>query len=429
MPANRSTSNALKVVYIDAAGPFGGASRSLFEAVRAMPSGAVDARMVVKRGSAAAWYSRVAREITTTPGLTRFDNTRYSYYRGVRWLVLAREIAYLPVTMLTLMGARWRWRDVDIVHANEITDVIPLLIAKWLWRARAVVHVRAVQRTAHTARDRFVLALLRRCDAVVAIDETVRASLPPGVRVDVVHNSFSTSEREPTDAALATRLGGPRRALRIGYVGSLHHAKGLLDLVDAASVVHASGRDVEYFLLGDETRRSRTPLSWLLRRIGLAQDIRGTLQARLAASPVAGRFHLLGASADIHTFLEGIDVICFPSHFDAPGRPIFEAAWYGVPAIAAITEPRPDTIVSGETGLCVRPRTPDDLAAAIAHCHDHRDDVARMGALARALAESNFAPRRNALTLLEIYARIVGRAAVGAEAGKHGAELTAHASS
>ena len=33
-----------------------------------------------------------------------------------------------------------------------------------------------------------------------------------------------------------------------------------------------------------------------------------------------------------------MDVICFPSHYDAPGRPIFEAAFLKVPSIAAVRE-------------------------------------------------------------------------------------------
>ena len=42
----------IRVLYIDGDGPFGGASRSLFEAVRALPDGTVAPYFVASRGTA-----------------------------------------------------------------------------------------------------------------------------------------------------------------------------------------------------------------------------------------------------------------------------------------------------------------------------------------------------------------------------------------
>ena len=71
-----------------------------------------------------------------------------------------------------------------------------------------------------------------------------------------------------------------------------------------------------------------------------------------------------------------MDVLCFPSHYDAPGRPIFEAAFFGVPSIVAVRNPRPDTLVDGETGLAIRPHDADELAEAITRLATHRADAA-----------------------------------------------------
>jgi glycosyltransferase involved in cell wall biosynthesis len=99
-------------------------------------------------------------------------------------------------------------------------------------------------------------------------------------------------------------------------------------------------------------------------------------------------------------------VVCFPSHLDAIGRPVIEAAWFSLPSIAAVGEPRADTFVPGETGIPVPARDPQALAQAILHLCANRQELKRMGAAARELAERNFDSRKNAAAVLEVYRRI-----------------------
>jgi glycosyltransferase involved in cell wall biosynthesis len=117
----------------------------------------------------------------------------------------------------------------------------------------------------------------------------------------------------------------------------------------------------------------------------------------------------MGPTIDIQRVYDRIDVITFPSHYDAPGRPVFEAAFFSVPSIVAVENPLPDTLVHGETGLAIPGRNPQKLAEAIMRFADYPDDVRRMGANARELAERNFCPDTNARKLLAIYKRVVQR--------------------
>ena len=130
--------------------------------------------------------------------MCQFDNTRYSYYRGLRWLVVLREIAYLPATIMALRRARQRWGKFDLIHVNEFTGVVPWWLARRWFGAPVVVHVRSVARNeARSLRTRFVNWMFRRqAEGVVAIDETVRASLPADLPVAVIHNAF-TAHRVP----------------------------------------------------------------------------------------------------------------------------------------------------------------------------------------------------------------------------------------
>jgi hypothetical protein len=169
----------MKILYIDAVGPFGGASRSLFEVLRAMPEGAIEAYFVMQRGTAQEYYGRIAKDIITARGMPRFDHTRFSYYRGVRWLVVLRELFYFPFMVVALIRARLRWRRFDLIHVNEISDIIPGLIAKWLFGAPMVVHVRSLQNTDQTLmRTHVMRSLLLKAERVIAIDEGVLSTIP-----------------------------------------------------------------------------------------------------------------------------------------------------------------------------------------------------------------------------------------------------------
>ena len=401
----------LKVLYVDGVGPFGGASRSLFEAVNALPVSTVDAHFLVAEGTAADFYRKVAKDMVTMRGLARFDNTEYSHYRGLRWLVLLREISHIPSTVLSLLKARRRWPEVDLIHVNEITEILPGLLAKRLFGVPLVIHVRSPQRVdGRSWRTRWINAVLKReAAAVIAINENTRATLPADLVVDVIQNSFTSKAAPQPDPVMLAQLDVLRPgALKVGFIGNLHHGKGLFDLLEATKLVRASGRDIEVVVAGGVARADRGLKAWLLAKSGLAQDVHAQLVEQIKSNGLEHSFHLVGATTDIQRVYERLDVLCFPSHYDAPGRPVFEAAFSAVPCIVSVRSPRADTLVHGQTGLAIPARDPAALAHAISHFADDRGEVRRMGAHAKALAERNFVPAINAQRLLALYRRVVG---------------------
>ncbi|MDZ4390677.1 MAG: glycosyltransferase family 4 protein [Gemmatimonadales bacterium] len=401
----------LKVLYIDGVGPFGGSSRSLYETMNAFPVGSVERYFVVQRGSANEFYSRLAEGLIGVRGLTRFDNTRVSHYRGARWLVLLRELLYLPSTVAGLVQARRRWRDIDLIHVNEITEIIPGLIAKALFRAPMILHTRSIQRRdPGSLRTRWIHRRLRRSvAAVVAIDEGVRASLPADAPVYVIHNSFAASPTGTRDDAYLAQLDVLRpSSLKVGFVGNLHRTKGFLEMLEAARLVKASGGDVQYLIVGGSTAHSRGVLGWVLEGLGLAQNMQADPGELIREYGLQNDFLLLGATKDIQRVYPHMDVLAFPSYFDAPGRPVFEAAFFGVPSIVAVSNPRKDTVIDGETAIAIRDPEPQQIADAILRLERDRSEVRRMGKNARALAQRNFVPEVNSALLLALYRKVVG---------------------
>lgn len=400
----------IKILYIDGDGPFGGASRSLFEAVRSLPVDSVEPYFVAARGTALNFYEQVAKEVIATRGMTKFDNTRYSHYRGVRWLILLRELFHLPFTIAALLQARRQWKQVDLIHVNEYVYIIPAILAKRIFHAPLVVHVRSLAHNDESSmRTRWLNAILaREAAAVIAINENTRATLPHWLHVDVIHNSFTAARAPVPDLNFMHKLDALRPAsLKAGFVGNLHHSKGLFDMLEAAKLIRQAGRDVEFLIVGGVTLEDKGLKAWVLAHAGLAQNVQAELTARVEHEGLSNCFHLLGATLDIKCVYDRLDVLLFPSHYDAPGRPVFEAAFSSVPSIVSVSKPLADTLVHGETGLAIPAKSPAKLAEAILYFADNPGEVLRMGAKAKQLAISNFDPATNARKLLAVYTRVI----------------------
>lgn len=402
----------ISVLYVHHAGAFGGASRSLLELVRGFPEGTVCARLLTQHGNVAGFFEKAGVEVIECAGISQFDNTRYGHYRGARWILLLRELWYLPATLAAMVRARLRWPDTDIVHVNEAVALAAVVLAKGLFRKPVVVHVRSVQDGRHgRLRARFFRYVLQRfADAVVAIDETVRRSLPPGLPCEVIHNSYSPGTSRGGDGSV--RLP-PKRdgTLRVAMVGNLLPLKGVEEFLDAARLCQARGLVVDFVLVGGNTRRLSGIRGWLLKASGFARDMEAEVARFIEREKLTHCVHLVGFTPDIEKVYANIDVLCFPSHLDAVGRPVYEAAFWKVPSIVALSDPAPDTMVHGETGLCVRPGDPVALADAIAYLCEHPDERRRMGEAAHRLAAKNFDARRNAERTLALYRRLLKEAA------------------
>lgn len=405
----------LRVLIIDGVGMFGGASRSLFESMRAFPE-PVDRLFFVQKGTANAYYRPLGSDMIAVRGMTRFDNSRASHYRGVRWLIVGRELAYLPWTVVGLIRAKLRWRSVDLIHVNEVTEIFPGLLAKFLFRAPMIVHVRSlVWADRSKLRVRLLDRLLRRhADAIVAIDENGRAALGQGHEVNVIHNSLD-HENMPAGEEIPTDLLSdiPDDAFVVGFIGNLHTGKGVFELLAAANLVRKAGANVHYLIVGSSQRADKG-LAWkILDRLKLAQEQQSSFVEQVEQLGLGDRFHFAGHTANIAPWIRAMDVMAFPSHYDACGRPVFEAAFFARPSIAAVSKPMNDTLQHGVTGIAIPRPDPALLADAILEMAADPERTRLMGQAAQELARANFTPRTNSQRLFDLYRRLIaGRSPV-----------------
>ena len=143
----------------------------------------------------------------------------------------------------------------------------------------------------------------------------------------------------------ATRAGSSPRGLpsagpiRLGFVGRLVPYKGPVLAVRALRRLEGRGREFELHVAGAGPERER--METLAHALGLGSSM---------------RFH--GVVTDIGSFYDGIHVLLCPSVREPLGCVCIEAGFCGCPVVATDVDGICETVVSGETGHCIRPELP-----------------------------------------------------------------------
>ena len=398
----------MRVLYLHPAAAYGGASKSLIELHQQLMEAGVSASVLTPAGSACEAFSLAHMEVFPVKGLSQFDNTRYGHYRKLRWLILLRELYLMPLSLLALW--RLRTQRFDLIHANEIT-LLPLgLLAKRWFKLPLVVHVRSLQRGAWAGlRSRLISHLLRKhVDAVIAIDHTVANSLAPDLPLTIVHNGLNLE----ADAPLVAPAFVAKTCPTVALIGVLIRLKGVYEFLEAARIlVKTRGIDAQFLIAGENARELTGLKAKILNFVGFSEDVRSELERRIEAFGLRKQVRLLGFVKDVRTLYPSIDILCFPSHLDAAGRPVFEAACFGIPSVVAVANPVPDAILDGVTGLAIARPDPLLLAEALERLIADTSYRQVLGRQAKVWAAEHFSMKKNAQLVLELYQRLADASA------------------
>jgi glycosyltransferase involved in cell wall biosynthesis len=320
-----------------------------------------------------------------------------------RWLTDAWSPARRPA------GARPGPRRPDVVHAHFWMSGVAALAAG---RAVGVPVVQtfhalgSVKRRHQGAADTSPAdridtetRLALEVDVVVATCTDELAELArlgtPVERVQVVPCGVDLEHFTPQGpVGTVRRLGrSPAYPHRLLAVGRLVERKGLETVVRAlvrlpgAELVVAGGPPLDRLDADPEAVR----LTALARRLGVGE--------RLRLVGEVGR-------GDLPALMRSADVVVATPWYEPFGIVPLEAMACGRPLVGTAVGGLLDTVVPGVTGVLVRPRDPDALAAAVAPLLADPDARAGMGAAARARAVARYGWPRVARDTEAAYAAV-----------------------
>ena len=183
----------------------------------------------------------------------------------------------------------------------------------------------------------------------------------------------------------------------VGFIGRIVREKGVLDLIDAMSLVVSEDPQSRLLVVGDtlasdgDTAAKRM-VREAIRKHGLETVVR-----------------FAGMRDDIPRLLRAMDVFTLPSWREGMPRSIIEAMASGLPVVASDIRGCREEVVHGETGLLVPVRRPDRLAQALLTLISNPLQAKEMGARGRFRAIEWFDEREVVQRQLDIYDALVRR--------------------
>ncbi len=390
----------MNVLYFHPASVYGGAAKSLIELFKLLRKFNVNGTVVTPKGAVCQAFVEVGLNIFPVKGLSQFDHTRYGYYRGLRWIILFRELFFLPYSLLALW--QLKKQSFDLIHLNEIT-LLPIgLLAKWLLKIPLVVHVRSVQLNSNKAilRTKIINRLLKQyADAVIAIDQSVACTLFAALPLKIIHNGLYVNKPQfvSTNAVVC-----------VGFLGNLLRFRGIYELIEAVRILVKERKlSVKLLIVGENVRYLVGLKAYLLKQLGFAEDVKSEITKKIQQYDLEDFIELRGFVADVHQIYAEIDILAFPSYLNTAGRPVFEAALYGIPSVVAVSSPLPDAIIHNQTGIAIESPDPILLADVLEELITNTDLRQYLGNNAKIWAEKIFSIEQSAEMVNDIYKKIV----------------------
>jgi glycosyltransferase involved in cell wall biosynthesis len=398
------------VLYVHHRSELGGAPASLSYLIRELDPAQFEAHIYCPPGPAAELFSQAGAKVHTGP-VAGFTHIWASTYRGRRWLLFLRELGLLPHHVLRFRRTLRRHRF-ELVHFNDS----PLIPAAWLARHESlpvVWHLRsALPDGGRDRRSELVRRAIRRfATTSIAINHDVAGVF--GVDSTVVPNSVDLDRFRPGDQEAAkAALGLPSERPVVSYFGFIYPSKGFREFIEAAAQLRDAGLAASYLIVGGAVRGQeffQTVVGRSLQLADLTRDYESEAKALVDDLGMSEVVRFIPFTQDTANLYQASDVVVAPSQGPELGRPVIEAAASGVPVVASGSRTGGGVVVPAETGVLVEDYTADTLAAAVADLLRDEERRRALGRAARAHAERNFDPSRNARRIESIYRRILPR--------------------
>ena len=325
-------------------------------------------------------------KVISVTGLSKFDNSQLGFYRGLRWILIFREILLLLPTIISIYLIKRKFKRIDIIHFNEITLIPTIFIFKFFFNVPFILHCRILFKKDNFFGEKITNFIKKNIHQVVAIDSDVKKSLSKKIHVKIVRNIFLPKKK------IKVKKFFKNNYLNIGYVGSFLKYKGIEDLIVVFNKLNSENLKIRLYLGGNFIK-----YNYLTQILGLSNSIdKHSVNSKNIIN--------LGHLENLENFYNKIDVLCFPSYLNALGRQVFEAAYYKIPSIVCLKKNISDSFLNKKTGLSYKTSgSLKDLESLIKFFYKDRNQVIKMGLNANKLILKKFNTKKNYLILESIY--------------------------
>jgi len=299
----------------------------------------------------------------------RFDLIHYSTPKAALLAAIAGRFAHCPVLLYTLRGLGY-------TAFGGLKRLVGKFCEKIACRYADHIIIISTSLMQEAVKENLVAA-----DAV----EVLGAGSSKGVDLD----RFQLNETRLANAQkIKQSLGIGNDDLIIGYAGRLTKEKGIVELVNAFTLLRKTHPNLHLLLMGHTDQRN--PLS----------------QETLELLHKSEYIHVITFQDNIPDYLAAMDILVLPSYREGFGNTLIEASAMQVPVVATDIPGCRDAVVNGKTGLLVKPQDITSLAKALNELIEERAKRIALGKNGEKWVRKNFDRDLVWAKLIELYEEI-----------------------
>jgi glycosyltransferase involved in cell wall biosynthesis len=231
----------------------------------------------------------------------------------------------------------------NLIHLNDTNLIIIAPILKFFFKSKIICHVRT--RVKKNKIPSFVNFISKNyIDKYICIDKSTFSTSPNKKKSIIIYNVFQS-------AKLNKKKSNKKKFFCVGFLGSLDFHKGLDFYFDCISDININKNNF-LFLIGGSLSIKNQLLVKLLDIFKVKKNFNKIFLNFYNKKYKNVKF--LNNITNLDKFYQKIDLICFPSRMNALGRPVIEAASYGIPSIVCLDQYFNDTIIDKKTGYVLK---------------------------------------------------------------------------
>jgi len=275
----------------------------------------------------------------------------------------------LNINTIMRLHALIKTRKLQIIHCHRSGDLILFLVLSMFMNLPPVILDKQVS-SKITKRDLYHRIIYRLVSKIFVLSKYLERNvletcpvmpdkitvIPGGIRLDDYIRSNDSRER------IRKEWGIDSTCVVIGCVSRIDEQKGLMDVVNAFSMLSKNDPQLRLVFVGEPTVGEPAFAEKLHRQIGELKISREIIFA--------------GYRADIPRVLSAFDLFILPSYEESFGYVFIEAMAAGLPVIATNAGGVPEIVEDGTTGILVSPRNQSEIFKAMEKLT--RDEILRL---------------------------------------------------
>jgi glycosyltransferase involved in cell wall biosynthesis len=314
---------------------------------------------------------------------------------GVECIALPMRRSIAPLADLVALVRLW-WilgnQKPDLVEfSTPKAGLLGMIAARLRGLPRRVYMLRGLKLERSRGFKRWILLTAERvacacahvvlCNSKSLRTEALALSLAPADKLLVLgegsSNGVDVERFSPGPSDVRDKIGIPREASVVGFVGRLTRDKGLPELIQAFDRILLAEPSTHLLLVG-----------WF----DAAEDaLDSELRNRILNHP---RIHRTGFVSDAAPYYRAMDVMVLPTWREGFPNVVLEASATGIPVVTTESTGARDAVVPEVTGLIIPPGYPEAIYESVVKLLRDPERRFHMGRAARAWVVKNYSEER-----------------------------------